>query len=95
MHTIKTKKRTCMSITHVDVDFSQLSADMKAQVNASHHLRALLPGLLNKRMNKNTCNKPSTSFYRKYVVRQMIFSTNCIVLKMTYDTRGLTFLHVK
>ena len=30
-------------------------------------------------------------FYRKYVVRLMIFSTYCIVLKITYDIRGLTY----
>ena len=39
-------------------------------------------------MNTNTCNKPCTSFYREYVVRQMIFSTHCIVLNLTYDMRG-------
>ena len=64
---------------------------MEAQVNVCHQLRLLLPDLVNKRANTNTCNKPSTSFYRKYVVCQMIFSTLCIVLKMTYDMRGLTY----
>ena len=63
MHTIRTKE-----YTHVDL--SQLSAiNMEAQVKVSHQLRALLPGLLNKRTNTKTCNKPSTYFYRKYVVR--------------------------
>ena len=42
-------------------------------------------------MDTSTCNKPSTSFYRKCVVRQIIFSTHCIVLKMTYDMRGFTY----
>ena len=42
-------------------------------------------------MNTNTCNKPSMSFYPKYVVRQMIFGTHCIVVKMTYDMRDLTY----
>ena len=42
-------------------------------------------------MDINTCNKPSTSFYRKYAVRQMIFSTHCIVLKTTYDMRDFTY----
>ena len=64
---------------------------MEAQVNVSHQLRALSPDLVNKRMNTNTCNKPSTPFYRKYLVLQMIFSTHCIVLKMTYDMRDLTY----
>ena len=64
---------------------------MEAQVNVSYQLRELLPDLVNKQMNINTRNKPSLSFYRKYVVRQMIFSTHCIVLKMTYDMRDLTY----
>ena len=64
---------------------------MEAQVNVSHQLRALLLALVNKRINTNACNKPSTSFYRKYVVYQMIFSTNCIVPKMTYGMRDLTY----
>ena len=82
------------SIPHVD--FSEPSGiDMEAQLNVSHQLRGLLSDLVNKRLNTNTCNKPSTSFYRKYVVCQIIFSTHCIVLKMTYDMRGLTFLHMK
>ena len=59
------------SIPHVD--FSEPSAiDMEAQVNVSHQLRGLLPDLVNKRMNTNTCNKSRTSFYSKYVVCQMI-----------------------
>ena len=59
------------SIPHVD--FSEPSAiGMEAQVNVKHQLRGLLPDLLNKRMNTSTCNKSSTSFYSKYVVRQMI-----------------------
>ena len=66
---------------------------MEAQVNVSHQLRALFPDLVNKRNNTNTCNKPSTSFYRKHVVPQTIFSTHCIVLKMTYDMRNLTYFH--
>ena len=41
-------------------------------------------------MNTNTCNKQSTSLYLKYTVRQMIFSTYCIVFKLTY-IRGLTY----
>ena len=49
---------------------------MEAQVNVSHKLRALLPDLVNKRTNKD-------------VVRQKIFSTHCIVLKMTYDMRDM------
>ena len=53
---------------------------MEAHFNVSHQLRSLLPDLVNKRTNTNTCNKPSTSFYRKYVVHQMIFSTYFIVL---------------
>ena len=64
---------------------------MEAQVNVSHQLRAALPDLINKQMNTNTCNKPSTSFYCKYVVHQMIFSTHCMVLKMSYDMKGLTY----
>ena len=64
---------------------------MEAQVNVRYQLRALLQDLVNERLNANTCNKPSTSFYRKYVVRQMIFGTYCIVLKITYDTRGLPY----
>ena len=64
---------------------------VEAQVNVSHQIRALLPDLVNKQMNTNTCNKPCTSFYRKYVVRQMIFSTHCIVLNLTYDMRGITY----
>ena len=52
--------------------------DMETQVNVSHQLRALLPDLVNKRTNK-------------YVVRQKIFSIHCIVLKMTYDMRDLTY----
>ena len=31
------------------------------------------------------------SFYRKYGVRQMVFSTHCIVLEMTYEIRDLTY----
>ena len=50
-----------------------------------------MPDLVNKQTNSNTCNKPSMSFYRKYVVRQMIFSAHFIVLKMTYDMRDLTY----
>ena len=64
---------------------------MEAQVNVSHQLRALLPDLENKRTNTNRCKKLSTSFYLKYVVRQMILRTHCIVLKMTYDMRNLTY----
>ena len=64
---------------------------MEAEVNVSHQLRALLSDLVNKRMNINTCNKPSTSFYRKYVVCQTILSTHCIVLKMTYDMKDITY----
>ena len=64
---------------------------MEAQVNVSHQLRALLLALVNKRMNTNACNKPSTSFSRKYVVHQMIFGTSCIVPKMTYGMRNLTY----
>ena len=72
------------SIPHVD--FSEPSAiDTEAQVNVSHQLRGPLPDLVSKRMNTNICNKPSTSLYRKYVVGQMIFSTHCIVLKLTYE----------
>ena len=71
--------------------FVNIKGCMEAQVNVCHQLRVLLLDLVNKRANTNTCNKPSTSFYRKYVVRQMIFSTLCIVLKMTYDMRGLTY----
>ena len=41
-------------------------------------------------MNANTYNKPSTSFYHKHVVHQMIFSTHCNVINMTYDMRDLT-----
>ena len=63
---------------------------MEAQFNVSHQLRALLPDLVNKRANTSTCNKSSTSFYRKYVVHQMIFSSHCIVFKRTYDMRDLT-----
>ena len=80
----------CRSIPHVD--FSEPAAiDMEAQVNASHQLRGLFPDLVNKRMNTNTRNKPSTLLYRKFVVGQMIFSTHCIVVKLTYDMRGLTY----
>ena len=68
---------------------------MEVQVNVSHQLRALLPDLVNKRMNIYTCNKPSTSFHPKYVVQQMIVSTHCIVLKMTNDMRDLYFLIYK
>ena len=47
------------SIPHVDI--SEPSAiDMDTQVNVSHQLKGLLPDLVNKRMNTNTCNKPST-----------------------------------
>ena len=35
--------------------------------------------------------KQTDYVYRKYVVRQMIFSTHCIVLKMTYDMIDLTY----
>ena len=97
MHAIITKKRTCdcmQEYTHVDLS-QQSAIDIEAQVNVSHQLRALLPDLGNKRMNTNTCNKPSTSFYCKYIVHQMIFSTPYVVLKMTYDMKDLTFLHVK
>ena len=70
---------------HTHVDFSHSSAiDMEGQVNVSLQLRALVPDLVNKRMNTNTWNKPSKSFYRKYLLRQMIFSTHCIVLKRVY-----------
>ena len=52
---------------------------MEAQVNVNHQLRARLPDLVNKQTNN-------------YVVRQKIFSTHyCIVLKMTYDMRDLTY----
>ena len=75
-----------------NVGFSKPSAiDMEAKVNVSHQLRGLLPDLVNKRKNTKKCNKPSTSFYCKHVVRQMIFSTHCVVLKMTYDMRDLTY----
>ena len=78
-----------VGVTHVDL--SQPSTiGMEAQVNVSYQIRALLPDLVNKGTNTNKCNKPSTSFYRKYVVRQMIFSTHCIVLKVTYDLRDLS-----
>ena len=93
MHTIRTKKRTCdCAKEYTHVDFIQSSAIyMEAQINVSYQLRTLLPDLVNERINTNTCNKPSPSFCRKYVVRQMIFSTHCIVLKITYDTRGLPY----
>ena len=42
-----------------------LTIDMEAQVTVNHQLRALLPDLVNKRMDTNRCKKPSTSFYRK------------------------------
>ena len=64
---------------------------MEAKINVSHQLRALLPDLVNKQMNTNTCNKSSAPFYRKYVARKMIFSTHCVALKMTYDMRDLTY----
>ena len=87
---------THRSITHRNIahnDFSlPLTIKTEAQVIVSHQLRALLLDLVKKRMN--TCNKPSTSFYRKYAVRQMTFSTHCIVLKMTHDMRGLTYFLV-
>ena len=55
------------------VDFSKSSViDTEAQVNVSRQLRRLLPDLVNKRMNTNTCNKSSTSFYSKYRVCQMV-----------------------
>ena len=74
------------------INCNQSSAiNMEAQVNVSHELMALLPDLVNKRMNTNICNKPSTSFYRKYIVRQVIVSAHCIVLKMTYGIRELTY----
>ena len=92
MHTLRTKKRSCdcaQKYTHVD--FIQPSAIyMEAQVNVRYQLRALLQDLVNERLNANTCNKPSTSFYRKYVVRQMIFGTHCITLKITHDMSDLT-----
>ena len=93
MHAIRTKKSTCdCAQEYIPIDFSQPSAiDMEAQVNVSHQLRKLLPHLVNKRTNTNTCNKPSKSFYHKYVVRQIIFSTYCIVLKLTYDMRDHTY----
>ena len=79
----------CRTIPHVD--FSQPSVvDIEGRINVSHQLRALLLDLVNKRMNTNTCNKPSMSCYCNYVVRQMTFRTHCIALKMTYDMRGLT-----
>ena len=60
MYTIRSKKRICdcaQEYTHVD--FSQPSAiDMEAQVNVSYQVRALLPDLVNKPTNTNTCNKP-------------------------------------
>ena len=68
---------------------------MEVQVNVSHQLRVLLPDLVNKRMNTYTCNKTSTSLYRKFVVRHMIVITHCIVLKMTYDVRDLYFLIIQ
>ena len=59
------------SIPHID--FSKpLVIDTEAQVNISHQLRGLLPDLVNKRMNTNTCNKSSTSFYSKYRVCKII-----------------------
>ena len=84
MHTIRTKKRKCSCSQNV----SQPSI---SYMRGGHQIRALLPDLVNKQMNTNTCNKPCTSFYRKYVVRQMIFSTHCIVLNLTYDMRGSTY----
>ena len=93
MQVIRTKKSTydCAE-EYIPIDFSQPSAiDMEAQVNVSHQIRTLLPHLVNKRTNSNTCNKPSTSFHRKYVVHQIIFSTYCIVLKMTYDMKDHTY----
>ena len=93
MQVIRTKKSICdCAEEYIPIDFSQPSAiDMEAQVNVSHQIRTLLPHLVNKRTNSNTCNKPSTSFHRKYVVHQIIFSTYCIVLKMTYDMRDHTY----
>ena len=88
-HTIRTRKKTCDCAQEcTNVDFSQPSAiDIETQMNISYQQRALLPDLVNKRRNTNTCNKLSTSFYCKYVLHQIIFSTHCIVLKMTYDMR--------
>ena len=63
---------------------------MDAKINVSHQLRVLLPNSGTKQMNTDTCNKPSTSFYRKYIVHQMIVSNHCIVLKMLYDMSNLT-----
>ena len=74
------------------INCNQSSAiNMEAQVNVSHELMALLPDLVNKRMNTNICNKRSTSFYRTDKVRQVIVSVHCIVLKMTYGIRELTY----
>ena len=64
------------------VDFSEPSAiDMEAQVNVSHQLWGLLPDLVNKRMNTNTCNKSSTSFYSKYAVCQRMLLLTVSFLK--------------
>ena len=79
------------SISHVD--FSKPSTiDMETQLNVSHQLRGLLPDLVNKQMSRNTCNKPSTCLYRKYVDYQMIFRTHCIVLKKDLWYEGPYFL---
>ena len=64
---------------------------ISATHHVSHQVRALLPDLVNKPMETNTCNKPSTSIYRRHIVHQMIFSTHCIVFKMTHDMRGFTY----
>ena len=89
MRTIRTKRRTCdCAQSTTQADFSESSAiDMEAQVNVNHELRGPLPDLVNKRMNTNICNTPSTSFYRNYVVCQMIL----VLIKKTYDMRGLTY----
>ena len=90
---LEIKKRACdcaQEYTHVDLSLPS-AMYMEAEVNVSHQLRALLSDLVNKRMNANTCNKPSASFYRKYVVCQMILSTHCIALKMTYGMKDITY----
>ena len=89
MHTIRSKDMTCdCTQEYIHVDFSQPSAiDMEAQVHESHQLRAQLLDLVYKRMDRNTCNKPSA-------VRQIIVSNHCIVLKMTYDMRHLTYFFI-
>ena len=66
---------------------------MEAQVNVSHQ-HQLLPQLVNIQTNRNTCNKPSTSFYRKYVVLKMTSAMRDLTNFLTCEVNIMLFFFI-